>query len=338
MKHLRAFSILCVAVMAVLAVAACSGHGPLGPSSPQGVVLKGSVLGANASGAVNRVGAMSATTATDIITVTVQEDPSITATVGSDGSFTLRGLPAGGFTLVFTQGGTVLGTLTFTEVKPNQEIAITIDVSSGIVVLVEEKRDGIGHGDIEIEGNVEQVLTLNPTGESRFLIHGQTVVAQPGVTAIREGNKARTVSDVTEGRHVHVKGVWLPLEGTLQPVLAHEIKLQGSEDDDQDTPTADCNISGGRVGANIELEGHVTSGDASSFMLQVNGNRAKALVDVDASGASFECHPAGGPNAPTPDQCRAKVTSGAQVHVSGRLTSCDASSASATASKIIVQK
>ena len=49
--------------------------------------------------------------------------------IADDGSFTLRGLPTGNFTLVFTQGGVTLGTATFTEVKPNQEITVTIEVT-----------------------------------------------------------------------------------------------------------------------------------------------------------------------------------------------------------------
>ena len=88
---------------------------------------------------------------------------------------------------MFTQDGAVLGTLSFSAVLPNQEITVTVDVSSGIVVLLEEQRNGIGHGDVEIEGLVQQVLTLNPAGESRFLIHNRTVVARPGETSIREG-------------------------------------------------------------------------------------------------------------------------------------------------------
>jgi hypothetical protein len=64
------------------------------------------------------------------------------------------------------------------------------------------------------------------------LIDGYTVIARPGVTAIREGNRARSVADVTAGRQVHVKGEWLPMgTGSSQPVLAHEIKLQGAGDD-----------------------------------------------------------------------------------------------------------
>jgi hypothetical protein len=170
--------------------------------------------------------------AADAITVTVQENPAMTATVGEDGSFTFRGLPEGRFTLVFTSaGGGVLGTLAFAEVKPNQEITITVDVTAGGVLLVEERRNGIGHGDLEIEGLVDQVVSLSATGDSTFLIKGYTVVARPGQTAIREGNRSRTVADVTVGRRVHVKGVWLASAGpgSSQPVLAEEIKLQGDE-------------------------------------------------------------------------------------------------------------
>ena len=34
------------------------------------------------------------------------------------------------------------------------------------------------------------------------------------------------------GDQVHVKGVWLGMEGSVQPVFAHEIKLQDDDDDD----------------------------------------------------------------------------------------------------------
>jgi hypothetical protein len=176
--------------------------------------------------------------ASDTITVTVLENPAITATVGEDGSFTLRGLPEGDFTLVFKSAdGAVLGALTFSQVKPNQEITITVQVTGSGLLLVEERRNGIGHGDLEIEGLVDQVLSVSLTSDSTFLIDGYTVVARPGQTAIREGNRTRTVEDVTPGRRVHVKGVWLAptgSSGSSQQVLAYEIKLQGPEEDEDD--------------------------------------------------------------------------------------------------------
>lgn len=321
-------ALLSLALISALALVACGGESPLSASNPQGAVLKGTVMGV-AGASSTSASKSSADTVSGVVTVTVQENPAITATVGADGSFTLRGLPDGSFTLAFFRDGVLLGTLVFGEVLPNQEITITIDVSGGSVVLVEEQRNGIGHGDVELEGLVQAVLVLNPTGESRFQIQGRIVVARPGETAIREGNTARTVADVTIGRQVHVKGVWLPAEGSVQPVLAHEIKLQDNQDDG-DT-TADCLIHGGRVGDPIELEGHVASGAADSFMLQVNGNRAAAPVEVDAKSAEFQCHPKSA-------GCQDKVTVGAQVHVSGTLRSCNTSGATVDASKVIVQR
>jgi hypothetical protein len=196
------------------------------------------VLDQGVASAVGLSKAAAAQGAADTITVTVQEDQAITATVGDDGSFTLRGLPQGNFTLVFkSAGGTVLGMLSFSQVKPNQEITITVQVTGGGLLLIEERRNGIGRGDLEIEGLVDQVVTVSLSGDSTFVIKGYTVVARPGQTAIREGNQSRTVEDVTFGRRVHVKGVWLTesnSSGSTQQVLALEIKLQGPEDDDDD--------------------------------------------------------------------------------------------------------
>lgn len=327
--------ILSVIALAAVTLVACGGDSSLAPSNAQGVTMRGSVLGATAGGGA--VSASSQRAAADVVTVTVQGNPAITTTVGSDGTFVLRGLPAGSFTLLFTQGGTPLGSLTFDAVQPNHEIIVTVDVSTGTVVLFEERRNGIGHGALEIEGLVQDVVTLNPSGDSTFLIQGRTVIARPGVTAIREGNTSRTVNHVTEGRRVHVKGDWVsPAPGaSSQDVLAREIKLQGDEDDDDGT-TRSCMISGGRAGDRIELEGRVLSGGAGSFQLNVNGNRASGPVDV--SGGEVQCSPASGPNAPTPAQCLASVRPGAQVHISGTLRSCTTSSAGVEASRVRVQK
>ena len=323
--------VLPVAV-AVLALSGCSGDSPAGPSGDlglagsQGVVLHGTLLGSSAPSSAGMSSLKDL--ARSAITVTVQEVPSITTTVDADGRFTLRGLPAGAFTLLFSQDGQVIGSAAFSGVLPNQEITITVDVSGGVVTVLEQRRDGIGHGDIEIEGLVEEIHTLDPAGDSRFLIDGYTVVARPGETAIREGGQGRTVEDVTVGRQAHVRGVWLPVEGSIQPVLAHEIILQGDDDTDSDpAPAAACMIQGAEVGRGLQLEGRVDSGSARHFMLRVNGNRASGPVEIDAGGASFQCSPQSGPNAPTPAECQARVRPGAKVHVSGDLTACAAANA-----------
>jgi hypothetical protein len=58
------------------------------------------------------------------------------------------------------------------------------------------------------------------------------------------------------------------------------------------------------------------------------------LVQVDAGGAVFQCHPGN----VSSDQCKAQVKGGTQVHVSGMLTACDAQAALVRANKVIVQK
>jgi len=339
------------ALLALMTLTACGGGsaGPSGPSPAGAVVLNGSVVGTSGASSASSAYGLTSTVPSFVvgspILISVLEVPTISTSVGADGSFTLRGLPTGSFTLVFTRDGAKIGTLSFTAVLPSQELNITVSVTGSSLVLLEEQRNGIGHGDLEIEGRVEQVLLLSTTGDSRFVIQGRTVVVRPGQTTIREGNAAKQPADLTVGLKVHVKGVWLPLEGTTQPVLASEIKIQ-DDDDDEETPTPSpspsprlaCLIEGGTPGQGIELEGTIGSGGAAAFQLNVEGGRASGPVDVLAGGASLECTPKSGPNAPTPAQCSASVKAGAKVHVSGTLNTCSATSAQVTASKVLVQK
>lgn len=202
-----------IAALGILAlVAACSGS-----SEQQGsTVLIGKVVVAKNADAQPLA-------AGDPITVHVQSKPEIKTTVAADGTFTLRGLPAGSFTLVFLQGTDPLGTLNFQEVAPNQQITIEVRLVEAEMVLVDEDRRGIGHAGIELQGPVQNVVTLSTTADSTFVIAGRTVIARPGVTAVREGNTRKTVNDVTVPRQVHVKGT--TLENSTD-ILAYEIKLQ----------------------------------------------------------------------------------------------------------------
>src|SRR6186997_2815770 len=127
--------VLVLFILAAVGLVACGG-----PSSPSSattdVVLHGMIMGGSAGGGA---AAFSGTAGGEPIIVTVQ------------------------------------GTSTFAEVKPNQEITVTIEVTPSGVSVVEERRTGIGHGDTEIEGLVQQVLELDPVGDSRFLIDGKEV-------------------------------------------------------------------------------------------------------------------------------------------------------------------
>jgi len=320
-----------VAVIAVLALrlAACGGN-PNGPSG--GVTLEGTVVG----GSFGAASVRGTSAAAELLTVVVDGHSEMVATI-TNGSFTLRGLPEGSFTLIFLSNGVPIGQpLTFDEVRPNQALTVTVAIDGNTVTLLEERRNGIGHGDLEIEGRVEQVpLSINPTGDNRFVIAGYTVIARPGQTAIREGNRARSVTELLVGQQVHVKGVWQDaVTVATQEVLAWEIKLQGGVEQPGPQPGRLCIINGGRVGDGIELEGKVASGGAlPSFMMNVNGNRASGPVSIEAASAAVRCN---GPST-TPLVCQARVTGGAKIHVRGTLTSCTTTAASVAASEVKVQ-
>jgi hypothetical protein len=325
LKHSRM-----VAVIAVLALrlVACGGN-PNGPDA-NGVTLEGTVVGGNFGAASVRG------TAAAVLTVVVAENTAMTTTIGADGRFTLRGLPEGAFTLIFLSDGAEIGRLAFDAVMPNQALTVSVAISGSSVTLVEERRNGIGHGDLEMEGRIEQVIAVNPAGDSRFLIDGRVVVARPGQTAIREGNRPKVVAELLPGQQVHVKGVWLDAAGgAAQEVLAWEIKMQGDVPTTGPSPSPapgrTCMINGGRVGDGIELEGSVASGALGAFMMTVNGNRASGPVSV--VGGTVRCN---GPST-SPAQCQARVTSGARIHVSGTLSSCTLAAATVAASEVKVQ-
>jgi hypothetical protein len=272
-----------------------------------------------------------------VLTVVVAENPAMTTTIGADGRFTLRGLPEGAFTLIFLSDGVEIGRLTFDAVMPNQALTVTVSIAGSSVTLLEERRNGIGHGDLDIEGRIDQIIAVNPTGDSRFLIDGKTVIARPGQTAIRDGNRAKVVGELLVGQRVHVKGVWIDAatRGATQEVLAWEIMMQGDVPTTGPSPSpgATCMINGGREGEGIELEGRVASGALPTFMMTVNGNRASGPVSILAASAAIRCN---GPST-TPAQCTARVTGGAQIHVRGTLTVCTTSTATVTASEVKVQ-
>jgi len=227
-----------VALLAGLSLVGCGSGSPFAATdiNGSGTVLHGTVLNM-APGFSASLRAFSGADHGEI-TVTVQ-DTDITTTVGEDGTFVLRGLPDGDITLLFTDGDAFLGSIVLAGVLPNQELIVSVEVTDTGVDLIEDQRNGIGHGDIEIQGDIDSVESIDVAGDSLFVIAGYEVVARPGTTAIRRGNERLTVEDLSEGDQVHVKGVWMPLENGLdaseQQVLAHEIKLQEeAEDGDSD--------------------------------------------------------------------------------------------------------
>jgi hypothetical protein len=312
------------ALVALAVLAACGGGSSPSSSSPdEGIVVRGSSSG-NAS-------ALSGASSAAVITVWVKDQPSIKTTVAADGSFTLRGLPPGDFTLVFSnERGAVIGELGFDAVAPNQEITITVRITSSGVTLVDERRNGIGHGAAEFEGKVTAVLALVPSGDSRFLIAGYTVVARPGQTAILQGNSRRSVTDVTVGRSVHVKGVWIPsVSSASQAVLAHEIDLQA------DSTPGSGGSGGGNVqsqcfaqGAKAEIEGIIVAKGASSITVAQQGK------------GNYLCQVSGGTRIRKGNKSYTfdQLQSGWRVHVSGEGQGTSGGLCQVTAEEVKVQQ
>jgi hypothetical protein len=174
---------------------------------------------------------------------------------------------------VFTQGAVTLGTATFAEVKPNQEITVTIEVTPSGVNVVEERRTGIGHGDTEIEGLVQQVLELDPVGDSRFLIDGKEW--SHGRARPRSGKATRRGRSTTSwwARQVHVKGTFMDPVGGVTAVLASEIMLQEPEvapsPSPEPTPSPESKCFA--PGAKAEVEGKITAKGGGDITIAQQG-------------------------------------------------------------------
>jgi hypothetical protein len=107
----------------------------------------------------------------------------------------------------------------------------------GEVVLIDEKRTGIGHdgsGGIEIEGLAHDIVIGSNSMTGSLEVNGYHVLSRAAETSIRKGNRSLTLRDLEDGDRVHVRGVF---EGS--DVLAHEIKLQ-EENDDEEPGTSSC--------------------------------------------------------------------------------------------------
>jgi hypothetical protein len=234
-----------VAVAAAVVAGACGSDSPSSPSGG-GVVVQGVVLGDGT--AVTASSGAPVAAAKQKITVKV-EGLSITAEVSANGTFELKGIPSGTFTLVFLADGVEIGKIVVTA-EEGSEVKIVVQVKDSTLVLV-------------------------------------------------------------------------------------EIKVEGPDTGTQPSPSpSTCLVNGGKVGAGIELEGNVASGDSTAFTMSAAG--ANGLVDVNAGGASFRC--IGSAKVPTDAECKLSVKAPAKVHVRGTLMTCSATKAEVTASEVKVQK
>lgn len=237
------------ALLAAVSMAACGGN----PSGASGaVVLRGTVVGdasASAASSSERAAASAAR-----ITVTVQQDPSLSTTVGGNGTFELNGVPEGSFTLVFTSNSVTLGTIEITGAEAGQEIRITVQVTTTTVILIsienadgddgDDEDDGDDDADrtcaisggkvgqqIQLEGNVK---SGDATGfeikvNGNRVKSGAKVQVTTGGASFKCNGKPTTTeckSTVKEGAKVHVSGMLNTCDLANASVAATEVKVQ----------------------------------------------------------------------------------------------------------------
>jgi len=228
------------------------GSSPTAPSGG-GVRLQGVVLqDATAVSARAGVSAQSTASAGKIV-VTVRENPSLSVTVSGNGTFEIQGLPASGFTLVFTVNGVTVGQIAITAVAEGTTVKIVVNVSAQRVELVDLETDNdtnddktkTGTGDqgtktcmieggrvgagIELEGNVDS------GGSSQFKLRvngnrssGLVDVAASGASYKCNGKKGDSdcKANLKPGVKVHVRGNLTSCSTSAASVTATEVMIQ----------------------------------------------------------------------------------------------------------------
>ncbi len=207
----RGYLLVMVGV-AALALAACGGS-PTSPSAAAGVTLHGVALGqASATG----VRAMSGSSGSSAITVTVQENSSLTTTISGNGTFELAGLPAGTFTLVFSRNGVTLGTVTVTNVPSQAEVSVVVQVSGNGVALVKVEVNGTDTTD---DNDARTCLIAGGVQGEAIVLEGSvgTVTATPTVfDMLVNGNRAsKPVTVDATGAHYSCAGIKGPCDAKL---------------------------------------------------------------------------------------------------------------------------
>jgi uncharacterized protein DUF5666 len=119
--------------------------------------------------------------------------------VGSTGEFTLRDVPAGTVTLVFSGSG-INASVTLT-VGAQEQIQIAITVSGTNARVESEHRSGGGDNRAEVEGRITEV---NAT--ARTLRVSGTLVTVPADATIRRGSTPLSFADLKVGDEVEVLG------------------------------------------------------------------------------------------------------------------------------------
>jgi hypothetical protein len=239
------------AVLAAVVVGACGGDSPSSPSPGGGVVVQGVVLG---DGAAFTASSGRAVAAAKNQKVTVQvEGTEIIAEVSANGTFELKGISAGDFTLIFKVDGVEIGRVRVTA-EDGSEVKIVVQVQNSALVLVSIEVEGpeaapspspsasptacivnggrVGQG-IELEGNVISGNASSFKMDAAGATAPVTVDASASAFRCIGGAKAETdaacktsFDTQAAGAKVHVRGTLRTCSALDANVTAAEVKVQ----------------------------------------------------------------------------------------------------------------
>jgi len=211
-------------VIAAASLAACGGSSPstpgISPTAPTSPSTPAAVTGATITGTVQGLVGTSAAGragAREVITVTVA-GTTITATIDSQGTFVLNGVPAGTVTLTFS--GTS-ATVTLQNVGQSGKIKIVI-VISGSTATVETEQRVATDGQAELEGRISSFGTTAST------FYVGDILVTVGTAPMRHGDTTVPFSELKVGDRVHVTGTATGVGTTTPGMTASLITVQNT--------------------------------------------------------------------------------------------------------------
>jgi hypothetical protein len=238
-----------IAAGAAVIAPACGSGGPSSPSGSGGVAVRGVVLGDGTSFTASSGAGPSAAQAQKI-TVTVA-GTSITAEVAANGTFELKGISSGSFTLIFLVDGVEIGRVVI-NAPDGSEVKLVVQVKNSVLVVVEIKVETggtapspsptptpsacfinggtVGQG-IELEGDV----TGGTSAAFKMAVNGRAdtpidVNASSASFRCIGGAKVPTDTEckasVKAGAKVHVSGRLESCTTSAAVVTAAEVKVQ----------------------------------------------------------------------------------------------------------------
>jgi hypothetical protein len=165
--------LIVVVAAAALALVACGDSNPASPSGTGGVTVQGVLLGEGAAFTASSA----ASSGGGPITVEV-EGTSISATISGNGTWVLKDVPAGDFTLVFFQDGEEIGRIEITA-EEGVEINVLVKMVDSEVVLIKIVFDDDDDDGTNSKATVchkgKKTLTIDASAVPAHLGHGDTL-------------------------------------------------------------------------------------------------------------------------------------------------------------------